>query len=199
MVAHIAIVDAASKTVSAPAGWTSIQSASTTTVSHIVTGATFYKIAGAGEASTYTFTFGAMTISYGVTGEIHRFNATDPTTPINVSAIATVLTSDLTPDPVSPSVTTTVANCLVLAFLAHDHNNITNSHTPPASHTERTDFASGEGGVGWVGTMKATMAERVFASAAATGTATHNCSETIGTDGVMTRIAIAPGSLTIAT
>lgn len=188
LIAHCGVVTTAGAVWSAPVGWTLIREATAVGATSL-TAATFYKIAGGSEPASYTFTAtgGGTTI----VKEIHRFNAHDATTPINVSAIATLLAAALDPDPDSPSVTTTVVNCLVVSFLLHDHLALTQSHTPAATHIERSDFEHNNLGV----IIGANMQHRVFAAAGATGTETHNCTETVATNAVMTRIAIAPGTL----
>lgn len=152
----------------------------------------FWKIAGAAEPASYTWTYISPPCEQG-TGEIHRIIGTHATTPINVHNGATVLVADLDPDPSAPGVITTVTNCLVMAYLYHDHGAVLQSHTAPASHTERSDYESTN-----VSKRGATMAEKIFANAAATGTAEFNCTEAAGTDGIMQRIAIAPGVATLA-
>lgn len=186
---------AATPSVTTPAGWTSIRATTVNGAANTTHGNSFYRIADGTEGANFSFTFaaGGGTVSR-VTGEIHRLIAADTTTPINVSADATLLGSALNPDPVSPSVTTTSINCLVFAWLVHDHLALSQTHTEPASHTETTDFqATNTGNI-----VSSTTDWRVFASAGATGTATHNCTETASTDAIMQRIAITPGTLIIA-
>lgn len=112
---------------------------------------------------------------------------------INARTNSALASSALVTDPVSPSVTTTTGNCLVLAALAHYHAAFNNSHTPPSSHVEVSDFETS--GISF---LSATTDFKVYAPAAATGTATHDCTETVATDAVMHRVAIAPGTTTIA-
>lgn len=114
--------------------------------------------------------------------------------PIDAAASATLSGASLDPDPDTPSVTTTVDNCLVFSYIYHDHGILSQSHTPPSGHIETTDFQSTP-----VGDISASnSAWRVYATPGATGTAEHNCTETVATDAVMMRIAIAPGPLVIA-
>ncbi len=80
---------------------------------------------------------------------------------------------------------------MVFAFLFHQHLTLSQTHTPPASHVETTDFQSTVGGTRW----GSTTSWRVFAAAAATGTATVDCTETVATDWLSIRVAIAPGEL----
>lgn len=190
MIAHIGR-RAGSSTITAPSGWTTIQSASSPGVLR-VTGFTFWKIAGVSEASTYTFTY-IDTASF-VTGEIHRYIGTHATAPINASAVATLNATALVPDPLSPSVTTTVTNCLVVSFLAHDHASLAQTHTPPSgAFVERSDFEAAAATL----YFGAHSMDRVYPLAGSTGTVAHDCTEIVATDAVMTRIAIAPGNINI--
>lgn len=186
-------VAAAFATVNTPSGWTAIRGSTFTGASTRLAAYSFYRIADGTETGSVTFNFAASASQ--ATAEIHRLNSTAPTTPINASTAATLSAAALVTDPVSPSVTTTISNCLVLAWLVHSHAGLSNSHTAPASHLERTDFQSNVSSV----LLASTTDSRVFAAAAATGTATHDCTETAATDALMQRIAIAPGTLVLAT
>ncbi len=174
--------------INTPSGWTSIRH-DTITQMH---SRSFWRIADGTEGATITVTTATLVDRF--EAEVHRIIATDPTTPINANAGATTAATSLVPDPVSPAVTTTVANCLVFAWLNHNHLLLSQTHTAPASHIELTDFESSGTG----NTISSTSDTRVFSAAASTGTATHNCTETVSTDAIQQRIAIAPGALTIA-
>lgn len=175
-------------TIATPSGWT----ASVTNTTGAIRSACFYKIAGASEPSSYTWTFtGTVSLS---TGEISRIVGPDTTTPIGATASATVTPAALDPDPNVPSVTTTGSDRLVYAHLLHDHAALTQSHTPPANHVETTDFqASAVGDF-----LGQTTSWRVFAAAGATGGVEVDCTETVGTSGVMFRVAVRPGTVTLA-
>lgn len=177
--------------INVPTGWTDIRLVQVLGTVASLGARAMYRIADGTEGASVTFVAtGSPTATL---SEIHRVNGTHATTPANVSASATLLAAALVTDPVSPTVTTTAANCLVFAYLNHYHAATSSTHTAPASHTERTDFqVTGATNTG------ATSDTRVFASAAATGTATHDCTETVATDAVMLRVAIAPGALVIA-
>lgn len=178
----------AAATVNVPAGWTAINNTAITTLY----GRAFYRIADGTEGASITFTFASNATQ--TVAEIHRIIGTHATTPIDVSAVASVVASDLDPDPDSPLVTTTVVNTLVFAWLLHDHAALTQSHTAGASHVERTDFESNLAGVRVSGTSQT----RAFSATGSTGTIVHDCTETASTDGLMIRVAIKPGTLTIA-
>lgn len=179
----------------APAGWTGIRGDLVNGAANSTRARSFYRIADGTEGATFTFTFaaGSGTVARN-SGEIHRIIGTHTTTPINVSNGGTLLGTALTPDPVNVSVTTTVVNCLVLAWLVHDHLALTQTHTAPASHTEVSDFESTNA----ANTESSTTDWRAFAAIGATGTATHDCTETVATDACYQRIAIQPGTVTLA-
>lgn len=152
----------------------------------------FWKIAS-GEPADYTFTFtAAPNVS---TGSIHRINATDAITPINAHAGGTLAAAMLDPDPDVTSVVTTVPNCLVLAWNSHDHALLSQTHTPGPSHIERADFQHITASI----VLGSHVQTRVFAAAAATGTIVSDCTEVTATDACLQRVAIAPGSLIVAT
>lgn len=174
---------AAGFTFTTPSGWTQVGTKAT--VGFVA--AAVYRRVASGEPADYTF---AGVGGYNnFVGCIQRVNAIDGTTPINTDAQGSASVAD----PVVPSVTTTVANCLVFYFCAHIHV-LSESHTPPASHVERSETLAD------AGTPAVTLdcGTRVFASAGATGTATINCSEIAASDAAYFRVAVAPGSLVIA-
>ena len=190
VVAHIAeyLLTTATSIPNVPSGWTFIRSIISPGTLKVAS-YTYWKIAGGSEPADYTWSLDGDI----KTGEIHRFNGTHATTPINASAQASLNATALDSDPDSPSVTTTVANCLVISFLAHNHAALNQTHSPGASHVERSDFEAGSTLFGG-----SNMQERVFVAIGATGTVAHDCTETVATDAVMIRIAIAPGSVILA-
>ncbi len=176
--------------ISTLSGWNLIKTTTQTGATNVAYAKSYWRIASS-EPASYTW---ASPVPQGVTtGEIHRIAGTDPTTPVNASNDGKVLATALVTNPVNVSVTTTVANCLVLAWLFHDHGALSNTHTAPTSHVEVTDFQGGT-----VTLDGSTTDWRVFSAAAATGTATHTCTETVPTDALYQRIAIAPGVLILA-
>lgn len=98
----------ASHTVS---GWTQV---SLQNQANLIVASVWYKIAGPSEPSTYAFDHSASGSSWIVT--IVRFSGHDPSTPINVFGLET----NNNTSPQSPSITTTVANCLLLRLLLKD-------------------------------------------------------------------------------
>lgn len=198
----LAFIDTAAVTggapfVQQPGGWTFITNNFLSSAATSV----WRKVAGASEPSNYLFGFftdGTFTTPQSVdqaAAEINSIKGFNTTTPINVTAGANgVLGVGNPADPPNPSVTTTVVNCLVFAHLWHSHLALSQTHTAPASHAEATDFESNVTAV----IYGSTTDWRVFAAAAATGTATHDCTETVNTDWMCLRVAVAPGSLVIA-
>lgn len=180
-------------TVATPAGWTLVNSVGLNGTVAALALYTFRRVANGTEGATFVFTFGGPATASQATAEVHRLTGINTTTPIDNSATATLVATALVTNPVSPTVTTGQVNTLVFCFLNHYHATLANSHTPPTSHTEVTDFES-------TNTVKdsSTSDLLVFAAAGATGTATHTCTETASTDAVMQRVAVAPGNISIS-
>jgi len=182
--------------ITTPSGWTDIRSdtldiAGGAVVNIVVK--SMSRIADGTEGATKTFTVSGAT---NITSEIHRLNGVHQTTPIDAHAGATLIATAIDPDPSAPAVTTVADNCMVFAYLAHYHATVNQTHTSPASHVERTDFESDNATTGTV--LGSTSATRVFATAGSQAAVEFNCTETVATDAVMQRIAIAPGSLVVA-
>ncbi len=117
-----------SSTVSAPAGWTLVQM-------HIngtsLRKSTYVKAAGAAEPASYTWTFSANRLA---AGAIHAYTGVDPASPVNASGGQIVASSTTV---TAPSITTTVADTMLVAFFA----TMTNATwTPPAGMTERGEL-----------------------------------------------------------
>jgi len=177
----VADASAASPDINTPAGWN--------LVSNIGVGnfnsRCFSRVAS-GEGANTTFGFTATALR--ATAEIHRITAPDPTTPVNTSNTgqASVIS------PVVVAASPTVVNTLVMAFVAHSHA-ATQAHTAPAGHVERTDFEDSN-----VTLINSSSYTKVFAGTGTTGTATVTCNELAASQALYHRVAIAPGTLTIA-
>lgn len=169
----------------APSGWTLLRKTvgGGTSIPKLHT---YYKFAGAGEDSSYTFTGGENTAHCAT---IMRLTAVDTGTPINVENAATGNTAD----PVSPSITTTVANCFMLTVCGQQ-NVLTQTYTPPAGYTERSDHTGTNLGTAQVTSESAT---RVQSATGASGAATHNSSQVAASQWCAHHIAIAPGTLAL--
>jgi len=154
-----------------------------------------YRVTDGTEGATFTFTTNGTELNPAdhITVEIHRINGQHATTPIDANTGATLLASSLDPDPSAPAITTIATNCLVFAVLFHSHLALTQTHSPPASHVERTDFEATDATI-----FASTTATRIFAATGSQAAVEFNCTETVATDAIMQRIAIAPGTLTLA-
>jgi hypothetical protein len=165
-----------------PAGWTGLTDRNPGSTAHA---RPFWKVADAADVAATDFTFTFTNTTLRATAEIHRIGGVDPTTPINIEGGGTASVID----PIVPSVTTTVVNCLVFAFLAHFHA-ASQAHAPPANHLERAEFQDTN-----VSLLSSSSYTRVFAAAGATGTATVDCDELTASAAAYARIAIAPGDV----
>lgn len=171
-------------TVTPPAGWLGIIS---TTVGTNVQ-QSFYKIAS-GESGNYVFSW---VTARGYIAEIHRISENNPLTGAGTGFVIDAVaggTGSAT-DPIAPSVTTTVANCLVLA-VATQATTLGQTETPPASWAERSDHAIAAGPSQFGIT-------RVFSAIGATGTATFDSTQALAVAYIAQSIAIAPGPITLA-
>jgi RHS repeat-associated protein len=141
-------------TITAPTGWTLIRSdASGTTI----TQATYRHVAGASEPSTYTWTLGSAVSS--AVGTIDAYSGVSTTTPVDVSGGQTNTSSTSV---TAPSVTTTVANDMVVGFFGTANDA---TFTPATGTTERSDtLAHGTADI------SAESADVIKATAGATGT-----------------------------
>ncbi len=117
-------------------GWTEID------VGHKsakVTLGAWWKNADASESPTHQFTWSGSEQAY---GWMMRFTGHDPTSPINTSAV----TGDSSISPTSPSVTTTVANTMIVRIGGFDDGDITVDDPGLSGHAAITmDASSGSG------------------------------------------------------
>jgi hypothetical protein len=139
----------------------------------------FYKIAGGSEPSTVTVTVSATQAA----GIMAAYTGVDGTTPIDVSATATLSTSGGT-TATTPSVTTTVANDMLLRIYWGWGGT---SVTPPGSDTERYDSRF----VGQDIPMECATSTQVATGASGTTTATFAAAYF---GGLGATIALAPGA-----
>jgi MSHA biogenesis protein MshQ len=147
------------ETITAPAGWNLIRR---TNESTNVGMATYYKVAGGAEPANYTFTI-ANGSKWAI--GISRITGADTSDPIDVHGGQTGSGSSVT----APSVTTTAANDLVLAFYT---NKKAATYTPAGTTTERYDVPNSSGGL-----PSNMMASFVQTSAGATGNRNATASE----------------------
>ncbi len=173
------------QTFTAPSGWTNILNTQRDGTLDCSLDSK-WKIADASDVAASSFTF-TSSGTQGFFGAIHRVDAIDTTTPVNVSGQQTGSATD----PVAPSVTTTAANCLVFVCCIQ-RNALDVTFTPPASYTERTD----QNGNGLAGAhvVDGETATRVRATTGATGAQTMDSSALVAADYASQTIAIAPGT-----
>jgi prepilin-type N-terminal cleavage/methylation domain-containing protein len=115
-------------------GWTQIAHNS----SGNVTLGVWWKLAGASESLTHRFTWGSNEECY---AWMMRFTGHDPASPIHVSAV----NGGTSGSPTSPSVTTTLANTMILRLGGFDDDDITVDDPGLPGHTAITMDGSGTG------------------------------------------------------
>jgi hypothetical protein len=148
LIAAVSTDGTSSTTLAAPAGWTLLDRGIDSTGQ--VTLGVWYKIAGASEPGTYTFTWTGNQQAY---GWIMRFTGHNPSTPINASSFTAGSTTSSTPP--SPTVTTTVANTMIIRIGAFDRSYITvdspglTGHTRITMDRSSTNTNSCSGGAGY--------------------------------------------------
>ena len=108
-----------------PAGWNVVHVADN---AGKLTFGVWWKVAGASESSSYTFSWSNDERAY---GWIMRFTGSDPSSPVEV------ISNDAgaSAAPPSPSVVTTIANSLILRLGGFDHNVITAGAPGLSGHT----------------------------------------------------------------
>lgn len=116
LIACISLDGNALSSLSAPSGWTLIHKGPQDVGSIAQTFGVWYKIATDSEPSTFSFTWSPTEEAY---AWVMRFSGHDPTNPINAAASSSdvSITNLTTP---SPSVTTSVANAMILRIQAAD-------------------------------------------------------------------------------
>lgn len=168
-------------TITPPAGWTLEESVATTPFLNC------YSRVASSEPVSYNWAIGGTTINFA--GGIHRiigFNTSDPTD-IDAQSNASAT------DPVGPAVVTTVVNTLVIGCVAQTPATAA-TFTPPAGWLERWDQAGGT-----VSPNCQSSITRVFAAAGSTGTQTYDSSTLVAAAYSCITIAIAPGTIVLAT
>lgn len=130
-----------SSTITAPAGWTQL---SQDTANSTVSLGVWWKIATVSEPSSHTFTWDTNEQAY---GWIMRFTGHDPANPIHASAD----NGGSANNPISPAVTTTLADCLILRIGGFDDDDATVGDTGLTGHsTINMDVSSSGNGQGRV-------------------------------------------------
>ncbi len=116
-------------TVTAPAGWTLIR---TDTYTSSLRMHVYWRLATGSDPATWTWTFSGSRLAAGV---IHAYSGVNATTPIDASGGQPAAAPS--PTSTAPSITTTVANTMLVAFYANLANT---TWTPPAGFVERADL-----------------------------------------------------------
>ncbi len=142
-------------TFNTPTGWTLLNQGPSP--GNDSTLAVFYRIAGGSEPTTYTFTWSG---NQQAAGAILRYTGVDSITPINTFATATGTSAS----PTAPSVTTTVADTMVVRIFGADFSG---TISPPPGNTLRVGLSSSTGN----GATSLGAADLTQAAAGATGTA----------------------------
>src|SRR5688572_7280706 len=149
-------------TLTPPSGWTLIRRDNQ---GNKVGMATFYKVAGASEGTSYAWTLnGAPKWAAGIA----RFSGVNTGTPINASDGSVLNTGN----PTAPSVNTTVADTLVLVYYTNKKNA---TYVPATGTTERWDAPNAAGNQ--PSNMMATFG---VAAAGASGSKTATASDATG-------------------
>ncbi len=173
------VPDGAPPVITYPAGWTEIRKDGVTNGE--IVQAVARKVAGASEPANYVFTW---TTTSDVTGAMHAYSGEDTTTPIDVhggqkNASSVSVTA--------PSVTTTVADTMLVGFFGLQ-GNTARTFTPPTGMTERTDG----GTTGALGGIWAETADQPFVGPGATGTRVATC--TVAGINIGQLVAIKPAA-----
>jgi type II secretory pathway pseudopilin PulG len=148
LIAAVSTDGSTSGSLASPAGWTLLDRGSDSATQ--VTLGVWYKIAGASEPANYTFTWTGNEQAY---GWIMRFTGHNSSTPINTSAFQAGTSTSSTPP--CPSVTTTVANTMIVRIGAFDRALITvdspglSGHTTITMDRSNTNSNACSGGAGY--------------------------------------------------
>ena len=126
----LALIGSASTGVTPPAGWTEIETVSV----HQPYFRAYRKVAS-GEGASYAWTGADEQL-----GAILTFRGVNTTTPVDIDGSGTFTAVN---NPSAPSVTTTVANTVVVAV--QTNNDSGNPATPPSGMTERVDLSDAVG------------------------------------------------------
>lgn len=156
MLALLAVSTSASYPTTAPAGWTRIHANPDTSLSQV-----WYKVAGDAEPADYTWTFAA---SARCIIAVAAYRDVDPANPINAPAIPFAFTSNVfVTDHNTAAITTTRANCLLVALYRGDTKTILWTHNQ--GRAERYEFGPVSAGMN----AKLTLSDALQVLAGASG------------------------------
>jgi hypothetical protein len=131
MVAAVVVDGSVAGSLAAPPGWAQVNCFADS--NDDVTLAVWWKLAGASEAATFQFTWADPQKAY---GWMMRFGGVESAAPINASSSTIGTSASNTPD--SPSVTTTVANAMVVRIGAFNNGDVTIDNAGVANHVTIT-------------------------------------------------------------
>lgn len=123
------VTAAGTGSITTPSGWTVIKNVAGTALRQV----TYYKVAGASEAASYSWSLGS---SRAASGGIVDYSGVNQTVPVDATASA----SGESGNAAAPSVTTSAANDLVLVAASFA---VATTVTPDATTTEQIDVKSG--------------------------------------------------------
>jgi type II secretory pathway pseudopilin PulG len=138
LIAAVSTDGSTSGSLASPAGWTLLDRGTDSAAQ--VTLGVWYKIAGASEPANYTFTWTGSEQAY---GWVMRFTGHNSSAPINASAFQSGSSTSSTPP--CPSVTTTVANTMIVRIGAFDRAFITVNNPGLTGNTSITMDRSNTG------------------------------------------------------
>ncbi|MDP9479975.1 MAG: fibronectin type III domain-containing protein, partial [Actinomycetota bacterium] len=199
LVALLTVARGTDLAIAAPSGWTLILRTNEST--NIAT-ASYYKVAGASEPTSYQWGFTGTGSPFGAAGGISAYVGVHNVSPINASAGQ--VNASASTSVVTPAVTTTVADALVIRAHGVRVGSATPATvTPPTGTSERWEVSNSSNSI----SRTAETADVVQAAAGGTGTATAtadvsvtNASQTIALTpadttppGAPTNLAATPG------
>lgn len=185
MIAAVSVRGGSGTTITAPAGWASVNTIDNGTTIRM---AIYYKVATGAEPASYVWSFSS---AQKASGGIQVFSNVDTAAPIDVEAGQSA-TTEAGGSLSTPSITTTIANTRLVASFAVATGT---TFTPPGGMTERYDTASTGGGAR---TRTASEgAETTQVAAGSTGTKTATSGAGSGVAGVAHLLALRPGGPTV--
>lgn len=176
LIAAVALDGAGAESIAGPPGWTLVYSGVNNGRCGI---GVWWKLATAGESANYDFTWGDGEEAY---GWIMRFTGHDPADPVSDVAMAV----DTSSTPLSPAVTTTTDNSMVLRLGAFDDDDVNVGNAGLSGHSTIAMNASGSG----VGTTSGGAG--YVLQPAAGGSGVSNFTLTASEEGLTVTLAINP-------
>jgi hypothetical protein len=161
-----------------PSGWTRLFHGGGASGSYAYS-ACYYKVAGSSEPATYTFSTSNSGIAKTIT--LTAWTGVDNTNPINIYDTGTT-------NKVSPTITTTIDNCIVLTLVGSGTRSGT-TYTAPGGTTGDSALLANNGAFS---SNQSGVAHFTQASAGATGTKTWTASTIDGARNGM--VALTPGA-----